>query len=78
MPISTENSKMRSAMLCLCGFEFCSRWVPLNKLRPKRKAASEKFSPCLNQVCHEPMFIANCILAKKESRKTRERESHKT
>ena len=79
MPISTENSKMRSTMLCLCGFELYSRWVPLNKLWPKRTAASENFSPCLNQVCHAPcMFIANCILAKKESRKTRERESHKT
>ena len=78
MPISTENSKMRSAMLCLCGFEKYSRWGPLNKLWPKRKAASEKSSPCLNQVCHAPMFIANWILAKKESRKTRERQSHKT
>ena len=78
MPIPTENSKMRSTMLCLCGFELYSRWVPLNKLWPKRTTASEKFSPCLNQVCHAPMFIANCILAKKESRKTRERQSHKT
>ena len=59
-------------------FELYSRWVPLNKLWPKRTAANEKFSPCLNQVCHAPMFIANCILAKKESRKTRERQSHKT
>ena len=29
MPIPTENSKMRSTMLCLCGFELYSRWVPL-------------------------------------------------
>ena len=65
-------------MLCLCGFKLYSPWVPLNKLWPKRTAASEKFSQRLNQVCNAPMFVANCILTEKESRKTRERQSHKT
>ena len=29
-PIPGLNTKKRSSMLCLSGFEFCSRWVPLN------------------------------------------------
>ena len=29
MPISTVNTKIRSTMQCLSGFELYSRWVPL-------------------------------------------------
>ena len=29
MPISTVNTKIRSTVLCLSGFELYTRWVPL-------------------------------------------------
>ena len=29
MPLSTVNTKVRSTMLFLCGFELYFRWVPL-------------------------------------------------
>ena len=37
-------------MLCLCGFELYSRWVPLNKLWPKRTAFFEDDSAFVSHI----------------------------
>ena len=52
MPTSTVrlNTKMRSSMLCLSGFELYCRWVPLSIASGHRKVQDSISGQSLNNV----------------------------